>query len=136
MKHRLPFIPDYEAIRPRAVLLIEVNGKRFYASLEDSPAAKAFIEKLNSAPLAVDMHNDGHFRMVGALPWSLPQSDGETAVEPGDLLLCGDGIAICYAEKECVGTRPARIGSVTKEKLLDAFGAGTARVEFSLEWGE
>ena len=134
MKHRIPDVPDYEAIRPRAVLLIEAGGKRFYASLESSPAAAAFTDILNSGALTVEMQ--GEADKEAPLPHELPRSDRPTEALPGDILLCGNRLVLCCDKSEQNCTRLARIGNVSKEKLLEALGESGAQVRFSLEWSE
>lgn len=137
MKKEIPDVPDYEAIKPRAVLMIEVGGKRFYASFEGNPAASAFTEKLNSGALTVDVCDRGGLEKTGPLPYNLPQSDKEITTTPGDVILYNENrIALCCGEAEKNCTRLARIGNVTKEKLLEALGTGGAQVTFSLEWSE
>ena len=125
-----------EAIRPRAVLLIETENRKFYANIEESPSGRAFKERLNSDPLRVRMSDGGGSERAAALPWDLPRGDGTDAIIAGDIVL-GDGrIAIYYGEEEKRGVRLARIGNTTDEELLAALGVGDAAVTFSREWGE
>ena len=132
---KLDKIPAPE--QPRCVLLIEANGKRFYAHLEDNSSAKALIEKLRSQTLTVSMHDYGGFEKVGELPWELPRNDRQIAAQPGDVILYeGNQITVYYGENNWNFTRLARIGNVTKEQLTEAFGAGDVSVKFSLEWSE
>ena len=128
---------DIEAIRPTCVLVIEVNGKIFYANFEDNSSAEALKEKLNSEPITVDMHDYGSFEKVGALPWELPRNDTQITTEPGDVILYqGNQITVYYDTNIWSFTRLARIGNATKDELLAALGAGDVSVKFSLEWGE
>ena len=130
-------IPDIEVIRPTCVLVIEVNGKILYGHLEDNPSAKAFIEKLNSGGITVEMHDYGNFEKVGRLPWELPRSDSRITAGPGDIILYqGDQITLYYGENSWDFSRLARIESVTKGELLGLLGAGEVSITFSLEWGE
>ena len=128
-------IPALE--KPRAVLLIKANGKKFYAHFEDNTSAKALVEKLNSERLTVEMHDYGGFEKVGDLPWELPRNDTQITTKPGDVILYnGNQITVYYGENNWNFTRLAQIGNVTKEQLLEAFGAGNVSVSFSLEWSE
>ncbi len=130
-------IPEIEVIRPTCVLVIEVNGKILYGHLEDNPSAKAFIEKLNSGGITVEMHDYGNFEKVGPLPWELPRTDSRITAGPGDIILYqGDQITLYYGENSWDFTRLARIESVTKGELLGLLGAGEVSITFSLEWGE
>ena len=118
-------------------LVIEANGQQFYAALEDNASAKAFIEQLNSGGIEVGMQDYGGFEKVGQLPWELPGSDEEITTKPGDVILYqGDRITIYYDRNTWNFTRLARIGNVTKERLLEAFGDGDVTVSFWLEWSE
>ena len=118
-------------------LVIEANGQQFYAALEDNASAKAFIEQLNSGGIEVGMQDYGGFEKVGQLPWELPGSDEEITTKPGDVILYqGDRITIYYDQNTWNFTRLARIGNVTKERLLEAFGDGDVTVSFWLEWSE
>ena len=124
-------------VRSTPELVIEVNGKRFYADLEDNCAAERFIEQLNSAAIEVEMHDYGGFEKVGPLPWTLPANDRQITTEPGDVILYdGNQITVYYGQNTWELTRLAKIGNVTKEELLDAFGNGDVTVSFWLEWSE
>ena len=124
-------------VRSTPELVIEVNGKRFYADLEDNCAAERFIEQLNSAAIEVEMHDYGGFEKVGPLPWTLPGNDRQITTEPGDVILYdGNQITVYYGQNTWELTRLAKIGNVTKEELLDAFGNGDVTVSFWLEWSE
>lgn len=126
-----------EAIKPVPVLVIDVNGKLFYANLEDNSSAQALVEKLNPGPITVDMHDYGNFEKVGPLPWKLPRNDERITTVPGDIILYqGDQITIYYDENTWSFTRLARIGNATRAELLSALGSGDVSVTFYLEWSE
>ena len=128
---------DIEPIRHTCVLVIEVNGKIFYANFEDNSSAEALKEKLNPGAITVDMRDYGGFEKVGALPWDLPRNDTQITTKPGDVILYqGNQITVYYDENTWNFTKLAVIGNVTKDELLAAFGSGDASVKFSLEWGE
>ena len=125
------------AIQPVPTLVISANGKVFYGDLEDNPSAQAFIEKLSSEAIEVEMHDYGHFEKVGPLPWSLPRTDETITTGPGDVILYqGNQITIYYDQNTWDFTRLARIGDVTKEALLEAFGDGNVTVKLWIEWSE
>ncbi len=122
-------------VEPKAVLLIEANGKRFYATLENNSSAEAL--KNQSVPFTVKMHDYGNFEKVGKLPFELPANDEQITTKPGDVILYqGDQITIYYGENTWSFTKLATINNVTKEELLSALGEGDVTVEFSLEWEE
>ncbi|MCR5087989.1 MAG: hypothetical protein K6C08_00575 [Oscillospiraceae bacterium] len=125
------------ALKPVAELVIEANGQRFYADFEDNSSADAFKEKLNSGPVEIDMHDYGGFEKVGLLPWDLPRNDESVTTVPGDVILYqGNQITIYYDENTWNFTRIAKIGNVTREKLLDALGDGDVTVRLWNEWSE
>ena len=127
---------EEEAVKPAPVLVIEVNGKTFYASLEDNSSADVLAEKLSSGSLTLDMSDYGGFEKVGALPWSLPSNDERITTAPGDVVLYnGDSITIYYDSNTWSLTRLARI-EASREELLAALGEDSAEVTFSIEWGE
>ena len=102
------------SIRPTPMLVIEAGEKRFYANLEDNSSAKALIEKLNSGPITVDMHDYGSFEKVGSLPWTLPRNDEQITTSPGDIILYqGNQITIYYDTNSWSFTRLAKIGNTS-----------------------
>lgn len=126
-----------EPVRSVPTLAIEVNGRTFYAAITDNASAKAFVEKLSSGAIEVNMHDYGSFEKVGQLPWKLPRSDESITTEPGDVILYqGDQITIYYDQNTWNFTRLAKIGNVTREALLDALGDGDVNVTFWIEWSE
>ncbi len=128
-------IPEPET--PSAVLVIEANGKRLYANIEDNPSAKAFTEKLNPGGIEVRMRDRGGYGKSGALPWELIRSGECGTAAPGDVILDGgDGITVCYGENERDLTRIARIGGTAREELAKILGEGDVRLKFYLEWSE
>ena len=122
---------------PTPTLVIEAGGRTFYADPEDNSSAEAFMEKISREPLEAELHDYGGFEKVGPLPWELPTNDEEITTEPGDVILYqGDQITIYYDENTWSFTRLAKIGNVTKEDLLEAFGEGDVTVTFRIEWSE
>lgn len=126
-----------EAVRPTAVLAIEVGDQKLYANLEDNPSAEAFTKKLQQEILTMELHDYGGFEKVGDLPWELPRSDEQITTEPGDIILYqGNQLSIYYDENTWSLTRIAKIGNASKDKLLSALGNGDVSVTMYLEWSE
>lgn len=122
-----------EAARPRAALVIEADGVRRYANLEDNASARALAEKLSPEPVTIELSDraDGY---IGALPWELPHEDGMLEAGTGDILLFGgDGLLICLGECTRCCAKLAGIGA-TKEELLDLFTR--KEIKIYLEWSE
>ena len=128
---------EIEAIRPRAVLVVKVGERVFYASFEDNDTAKAFLKKPSPGELVLEMKDDGENAFTGELPWTLPRSDKDITAVPGDLILFGENVlALNYGEQKGVLTRLARIGNVTKEEFREVLGGDTVTVRMYPEWSE
>lgn len=124
-------------VEPTPMLVIEANGKKFYAVPEDNSSASAFIEKLSSEPISVKMQDYGDFEKVGDLPYALPTNDSRVTTSPGDVILYqGDKITVYYDVNTWNFTRLAHIGGATRESLLEAFGDGEVTISFYVEWSE
>ncbi len=125
------------AVESVPTLVIAVNGKAFYAALEDNSSAEALAEKLSSEAIEVEMRDYGGFEKVGPLPWELPRNDDSITTAPGDVILYqGNQITIYYDQNTWELTRLARIEGATREELLEALGEGDVTVGFWVEWSE
>ena len=119
------------------VLVIEANGRRLHAHLEDNSSARALAEKLSAGPIEVDARDYGHFEKVGSLPWTLPRNDERITTAPGDVILYeGDQITVYYDTNTWNFTRIAKIGNTTREQLLETLGEGNVTLRFWVEWSE
>lgn len=128
--------PD-ASVQSTPTLVIAVNDSVFYATPEDNPSAAAFVEKLSSEAIEVEMRDYGNFEKVSPLPWTLERSDETITTEPGDVILYqGNQITIYYDRNTWDFTRLAKIEGVSREELLDALGDGNATVTFWVEWSE
>ena len=128
---------DRDPLDPVPTLILCVNDAVFYPHLEDTPAAEAFVEYLSQEQSEIEMHDNGGFEKVGALPLSLPQNDAAVTTQPGDILLYqGDQLCVCYDETTADYTRIARIDDVTRAELLDVLGEGDTTVSLWVEWSE
>ena len=126
---------DRDAFQSTPVLVIQANGRIFYAALEDNPAAQALIQALNAGPMDVTMA--GYPEKTGPLPWRLPANEASISAAPGDVLLAqGNRIVICCGPITGEFTRLARIGNAGADQLPEALGQGDAAVRFYLEWSE
>ncbi len=129
--------PQTDALRPVPTLVIETEERQFYASVRESDAAQALVEKLSAEPITIELEDYGGFEKVGTLPWALPQSDEEITAQLGDILLYqGDKLCLYYDENTYAFTPLARIESVTREALLSALGDGSVSVRLYVEWSE
>ena len=124
-----------ERIEPSAVLVVDINGRIFYASLEKNAASEEFVKKLSPAALKLDMTDNGDNEKTAALPWDLPLIGGAVKAKTGDILLYGQNrIAIRLADKETGAVRLASFGCRTEE--ISAALGQTGSVGLWLEWSE
>ena len=128
---------EYDPMEPTAVLVMKVNGKQFYPMPANNSSAEAFLEKLNSESIKLELHDYGNFEKVGPLPWDLPRNDEQITTVPGDIILYQENqLTVYYDENTWNFTRLAHIDGVTTEELLEVLGDGDVTVEFWLEWSE
>ncbi len=120
---------------PVPFLVIEVNGRTFYAPMEDNSSARALAEKLNAGPMEVRMNDHGGFEKVGPLPWSLERNDEKVTAGPGDVILYqGNKITLYYDENTWDLTRLAKIDGITREEMEEVLGKGGVTASFRVEY--
>ncbi|MCR5330853.1 MAG: hypothetical protein K6E62_06655, partial [Lachnospiraceae bacterium] len=73
------------SMEPVAFLTVVAGDRVFSVDTEDNSSAEAFLEKLCTDPVTLEMHDYGGFEKVGELPWELPVNDKEITTKPGDL---------------------------------------------------
>lgn len=125
-----------QAVKPTPMLVVEANGRVFYANIEKNECADALVEALNPAPLTLALSDGEGDRKEGKIPFDLPASDAEIKTGPGDIVICGDTLAVCFANSECTGTLVASIGAQSEDELREALGEGEGEITLSLEWSE
>lgn len=112
---------------------LEVNGQTLVATLEDNPSAEAFADLLAKGPLTVEMDDYANMEKVGRLPQSLPRSDSQISVGPGDVILYqGSQITVYYDTNSWNFTRLAHIEGATANQMRAVLGDGAVDVTFSL----
>jgi len=123
-------------VRPSAVLVIETESRILYATLTETGAASALLDRLSSDPLELTLRDNGGFEKVGPLPWSLPQSDERMTAAAGDIVLYqGNQLCLFYGENTWSYTPLATL-PYTADELKEALGSGDATVTLRLEWSE
>ena len=126
---------EWEAIRPRAVLMIEAGENRFYASLKNNASSKALTERLNAGGITLVLSKSENGERTAVLPWQLPAE--EPITESGNVILRqGNRIAFCPTARRDGLAPLAEIGESARDRFLDALGDGDAAVSLSLEWSE
>ncbi|MBQ6453770.1 MAG: hypothetical protein IJJ14_05395, partial [Coriobacteriales bacterium] len=129
--------PEPDPPHPRATMVVEINGTQFYATPTHDESSEAFLQKLNSGPLEVTLHQYGVFEMTGPLPWSLPRNDVQMTTRPGDIVLYnGNQICIFYGSNSWDYSLLAHIDNTSAQKIADAMGSGDITVRIWLEWDE
>jgi len=125
-------------IKPRPVLVVEVNKKRLYASLEENPTSEDFISKLASKSLEIPMSDFKEFEKVGDLPFEVVRTDDAYVyVKAGDIVIHeGKTIIISYDTNRWQFSKLASINVKNGREILDFFGEKDAVVKFFLEWQE
>lgn len=125
-------------IKPRPVLVIEVNNKRLYASLEDNPTSEDFINKLASNSIEIPMSDFKEFEKVGELPFAVVMNgDSYLYVKAGDVVIHeGKTIIISYDTNRWQFSKIASIDVKSGKEILDVFGEKDSIVKFYLEWQE
>ncbi len=120
-------------IRPRAELVMEAGGRRFYTVLEPGPAAEALLTALNSGAAELEVKAVAGSAITAELPWELP-ADGERVEGcPGDMLLTGSReLTLCGEDAEREGVLLASFNELPGELFAD----GIASIGLWLEWGE
>ena len=68
-------------------IIVEVNGSRFTATLENNKAADALEEMVQEEPVTVQMSDYAGFEKAGSLGASLPASNRQTTTHAGDIVL-------------------------------------------------
>lgn len=113
-------------------LQITVNGSSFTATLYDTAAARALLEKL---PMTVTMHelngNEKYYYMNESLPTS-SQRVGQ--IRTGDLMLYGSDCLVLFYESFQTPYSYTPLGRVENaEGLAAALGTGDVEVTFAAQ---
>ncbi|MCR5687788.1 MAG: hypothetical protein K6G58_07200 [Lachnospiraceae bacterium] len=122
---------------PVCYAIVRVGDVSFAIDYEDNSSAQEFKERINRAPLTVDMQDYGNFEKVGDLPWDLPTNDEEITTVPGDLILYqGNKITVYYDENTWRFTKLGHLNA-TEEEIKEVFGGeDDITAEFYMEWTE
>lgn len=116
------------------LLLLEVNGQTLEAEFEDNEAAQALKDLIGEDGLKLDLTEYGGFEKVGPLPESLPTSDEQMDVTPGDIVLYqGNQLSLLYGENSWSYTKLGRIKDVDEARLGEILGDGDVSVTLKYE---
>ena len=100
---------NIEPIRSTCVIVIKANGIICYANPLDNKSAKAFIDKLNTTKLILDMYDNKNSQITGTLPFDLPSDAKLIETKPGDIVFYNGSISICCDKSNIIATPLARI---------------------------
>lgn len=113
-------------------MIVEVDGNRFTATLENNKAADTLTEMMQEDPVTIQMSDYSGFEKVGSLGTDLPASNRQTTTQAGDIVLYqGNQIVIFYGSNSWSYTRLGRIDDLSG--WSEALGDGDVTVTFSLE---
>ena len=116
-------------------IVLTVGERSFTATLEENAATQALVKRLAQGELTLRMDDYGDMEKVGSLGFSLPASDRQMTVGPGDLVLyTGRSLCIYYGTNSWSFTRLGRVdGASTREQMLELLGGkGSVMLTLSL----
>lgn len=115
---------------------ITVNGRVLTARMDDNSSADALLERLEEAPITIEMEDYASMEKVGNLGFSLPRNDRPTDTEAGDLILYqGHNFVIYYDANSWNFTRLGRIEGASATELRTILGRGDITVTLSIGEG-
>lgn len=105
---------------------------RFAVTLEDNPAARAFLQLL---PLSLEMpdlnDNEKHVRLPRSLPTSATRPG---TIRTGDVMLYGNDTLVVFYKTFPSSYSYTRLGRVAHpDGLVQALGPGSQRISFALD---
>lgn len=114
-------------------LFITVGETRLETELEENVATAALIERLQTAPITINMSDYGGWEKVGGFGFGLPTSNRQITTQPCDFVLySGNQLVIFYGSNEWSYTPLGRITGVTPTQLKAVLGDGDVTVTLSL----
>ena len=112
---------------------ITVNGRVLAARMADNTSADALLERLEEAPLTIEMEDYASMEKVGNLGFSLPRNDRPTDTAAGDLILYqGHNFVIYYDTNSWNFTKLGKIENVSASELRSILGRGDVTVTLSI----
>ena len=121
------------SVESKDSFIISIGETKLVASLSNTKAARALVERLQAGPVTLNLHAYGGFEKVGPLPWSLPASDEQITTQPGDIMLYqGDQITVFIESNSWDYTPLGHIEGATSESLLEVLGEGDVEAVLSL----
>lgn len=114
------------------MIKLKVNDHIFDVELENNPATKELVKKLETGNVSVNATDYGNFEKVGDLGFSLPANDENIKTEPGDIVLYQKNqISVFYDSHSWSYTKLGKIQNASD--LKEILGSGNTTLEFSLK---
>lgn len=114
------------------IIKLKVNDHIFDVELENNPATKELVKKLETGNVSVNATDYGNFEKVGDLGFSLPANDENIKTEPGDIVLYQKNqISVFYDSHSWSYTKLGKIQNASD--LKEILGSGNTTLEFSLK---
>lgn len=114
------------------MIKLKVNDHIFDVELENNPATKELVKKLETDNVSVNATDYGNFEKVGDLGFSLPANDENIKTEPGDIVLYQKNqISVFYDSHSWSYTKLGKIQNASD--LKEILGSGNTTLEFSLK---
>ncbi len=112
------------------MIKLKVNDHIFDVELENNPATKELVKKLETGNVSVNATDYGNFEKVGDLGFSLPANDENIKTEPGDIVLYQKNqISVFYDSHSWSYTKLGKIQNASD--LKEILGSGNTTLEFS-----
>lgn len=128
-------IKNWKIYMKLRTIKLTVNGKAHSVTLAGNTSAEALVKSLLQGPLSVTMDDYGDMEKVGALGFTLPRNDMQTATSAGDMILYQGRFLVLYYDRNSWNfTRMGKVDGITsRQEMLDLLGgAGEVVVTLSL----
>lgn len=113
-------------------LNITVNGRVLTAEMENNSSADALLERLEEAPITIEMEDYASMEKVGDLGFTLPRNDRPTDTTAGDLILYqGHNFVIYYDTNSWNFTGLGKIEGISPSELRTILGPGDVTVQLT-----
>lgn len=112
---------------------MSVNGTNFSVTLVSNQATEELLRHLQQGEIRLSTSRYGGFEQVGALPWTLPTSNSQTATSPGDVMLYNSNqLVVFFGSNSWSYTRLGRIENADQSQLESALDTPSCNIILSL----
>ena len=122
------------SIRPRAVLVIETEGGRLYANIEEDAINAGLGRILN--PLKTVLKN-GTAEKYCELPEAIKFEEKSMTAKRGDVIVTdGKKLSIALDQFDCTGCIVGGFTFTSNDRVIEVLGEGDMEAKLFLEWSE